>query len=90
LLYPVLPERDVEGKDTEVMTEKQIASYHELFEKPFDSMDEAERQRVISQQDSLDLQLLGGKDVVASLLDLLMYVPVYSHERICAVHDKTG
>ena len=66
----------------EVLAPSQQAAFHALFDKPYDLMNAREREGAIAAQDSLDLQLLGGMDIIACLLDLMMCVPVCV--RLCA------
>lgn len=58
----------------ETLSKQQVLAFHDLFEVPYDLMSHSKREAAIRDQSSLDLQLLGGRDMVACLLDIVMYV----------------
>ena len=63
-----------EKTSIETLTDNQLQAFDALFAKPYDLLSPHEQAELIESQASLDLQLLSGSDMIASLMDLLMWV----------------
>jgi hypothetical protein len=55
------------------LTTKQLQAFHGLFGKPFDTLSPSEQRSKLAAKASLDLQLMSPHDVIAILVDLIMY-----------------
>ncbi len=55
------------------VTVAHLESLHSLFNKSYDLMSDYERSSAIRAKSSLDLQLVSDLDMVAVLIDLVMY-----------------